>query len=217
MYWKTHPKYTNYLISNTGLIKSKERYIVYPDGHKQIHHEHIMNPHKSKWGYSMIKIAYKGKKITKQVNDLVAETFIPNPQNLPETHHIDYNKQNNNVENLKWVSHEFNMKDKSKHYHELLLKQNPSRTESKDGKILYKCPFCNAPMNYKAALCTNCRKKYRKTHINGYYITPEHLIAILNFYNGNFTKTGKLFDVTGNAIVNYLKRHSLPYHSKNYQ
>lgn len=78
-------------------------------------------------------------------------------------------------------------------------------------------PLCNFPMNYKAALCKNCRQKYRKTHINGYYITPDNLIAILKYYNGNFTKTRYLFDVTGNAIVKYLKRCDLPYHRKDYQ
>lgn len=41
----------------------------------------------------------------------VAEAFIPNPLNLPEVHHIDGNKLNNHVSNLKWVTHQENMND----------------------------------------------------------------------------------------------------------
>ena len=41
---------------------------------------------------------------------LVAQNFIPNPDNKPEVNHINANKSDNRVENLEWVSHQDNMK-----------------------------------------------------------------------------------------------------------
>lgn len=44
------------------------------------------------------------KQIKEYIHRLVAETFIENPNNLPEIDHIDRNKKNNHVSNLRWIS-----------------------------------------------------------------------------------------------------------------
>lgn len=50
---------------------------------------------------------------TKLIHRLVAECFIPNPNNLREVDHIDRDKQNNHYTNLRWVSSSTNNKNKN--------------------------------------------------------------------------------------------------------
>ena len=49
------------------------------------------------------------KQTKEYVHRLVAEAFIPNPDNLPDIDHIDENKENNHVSNLRWSSRADNM------------------------------------------------------------------------------------------------------------
>lgn len=52
-----------------------------------------------------------GKKTkSRRLHRVVAEAFIPNPNNLPQVNHIDGNKNNCSVRNLEWCSQEKNMK-----------------------------------------------------------------------------------------------------------
>jgi len=59
-------------------------------------------------GYLVVSL-HKNKKQTKSlIHRIVAESFLPNPYNLPEVNHIDGNKLNNNVENLEWCTSKYN-------------------------------------------------------------------------------------------------------------
>ena len=59
-------------------------------------------------GYKIVVLCKDGKPISKTIHRLVAETFIPNPNNLPIIDHIDRDKTNNVVSNLRWVNHSEN-------------------------------------------------------------------------------------------------------------
>ena len=62
--------------------------------------KHDVNIH----GYHKVCLSKNGEQRVFAVHRLVATAFIPNPDNLPEVDHIDRDKSNNCVENLRWVT-----------------------------------------------------------------------------------------------------------------
>jgi hypothetical protein len=89
--------YPNYIITNDGKVYNSQRnkYLV---------------PTKSDGGYMFIGISDGKKRVNFSVHRLVALLFLNNPNSLPEVNHIDFDKTNNNVANLEWVSRSDNMK-----------------------------------------------------------------------------------------------------------
>ena len=80
--------------------------------------------------YAMVELA-NGKPKNCRVNRLVAQHFIPNPENLPEVNHIDGNKENNHVSNLEWTDRSHNVK----HSFDTGLKRPHRWTESERKQI----------------------------------------------------------------------------------
>lgn len=88
---KEIPGFPNYKITDDGRLFSKR------SGWKQ-KVGGVMN------GYRFAQLWHKGKPVSKMVHRLVAEAFIPNPDNLETVDHIDNVRDNNLVENLRWMS-----------------------------------------------------------------------------------------------------------------
>ncbi len=55
-------------------------------------------------GYYMVAFRRNGKKHYVRVHRIIAETLVPNPNNLPQVNHKDGDKLNNRLDNLEWVS-----------------------------------------------------------------------------------------------------------------
>lgn len=69
-----------------------------------------MRPGKDGRGYHFVIIHSDGMRKPKKVHRIVAECFIPNPENKPQVNHIDGDKDNNAASNLEWVTQSENMK-----------------------------------------------------------------------------------------------------------
>jgi hypothetical protein len=60
-------------------------------------------------GYRYIYFYCENKKYSRGVHRIVAQAFIPNPDDLPQVNHKDCDKANNHVSNLEWCNPSFNM------------------------------------------------------------------------------------------------------------
>ena len=89
--------YPNYIITKDGKIYNSQR-------------NKFLALAKNEGGYMFICLSDGKKRTTFSVHRLVAILFLENPNSLPEVNHIDFNKTNNNVENLEWITRSDNMK-----------------------------------------------------------------------------------------------------------
>lgn len=113
--WKQIKGYEGiYEVSSYGRVRSME--------HKARHKSRTGNEfqvtykgrNRSLWtdkqGRKYLNVKCNGKMKSFRVHRLVAEAFIPNPDNLPFVNHKDENPSNNRVENLEWCTHEYNVR-----------------------------------------------------------------------------------------------------------
>ena len=68
-----------------------------------------LNQRKTYGGYMLVTLSKNGERYDKTVHRLVAQAFIPNPENKTEVNHIDEDKTNNQVSNLEWMTHKQNL------------------------------------------------------------------------------------------------------------
>lgn len=92
---KRETQYKDYYITEDGQVWSNKTY-------------KFLTPWLNSDGYYCVAIRENGKQYNVRVHRLVAEAFIPNPNNLPIVNHKDENKTNNKVDNLEWCTSQYN-------------------------------------------------------------------------------------------------------------
>lgn len=99
--WKKVKKYPKYEISNLGNIRSLNYH-----REKRIQN---LKPIYSNRRFMVVSLSNENGFKIMPIHRLVAEAFIPNPNNLPEVNHKDGNRSNNRVDNLEWCTKEKNL------------------------------------------------------------------------------------------------------------
>ncbi|MDR3596674.1 NUMOD4 domain-containing protein [Clostridium sp.] len=107
--WKDIVGYKkSYQVSNLGNIRSKDRYITTKKGVIKPCKGVMIKQHLNKNGYKFLKLKVNGISKNFETHRLVAQAFIPNPNNHPCVNHMDENPLNNNLDNLEWCTFKYN-------------------------------------------------------------------------------------------------------------
>ena len=88
-----------YEVSEDGKVYSLARWTGY-----YTKYEKMLKPEITEAGYERVILCKNGKQVRKMVHQIVAENFIPNPENKPHINHIDSDRKNNCVGNLEWCT-----------------------------------------------------------------------------------------------------------------
>ena len=164
--WKQVTDNDNYEVSNTGRIRRRGS----------------VNDRSTyeKKGYQLIDLYKDGERSKKRVNRIVAEAFIPNPDNKPEVNHKDGNKQNNNVDNLEWVTSKENCRHAwdnglMKPTYSMLGKKNPNAGRKgkpirvvETGEVFGTLKECEEAIGGDNRHINDCLRGRQKTH-RGYH------------------------------------------------
>lgn len=109
--WKDIEGYEGlYQISNLGNVKSLDRKVNAKNNKKRLIKGTFLKLRFNNRNYNIVSLYKNNIQEVRFIHRLVAETFIPNPENKPEVNHIDGDKQNNKIDNLEWCTRTENNK-----------------------------------------------------------------------------------------------------------
>ena len=133
--WKDIKGYEGlYQISDLGNVRNTKR-------------NTPLKTQESRNGYKTVSLTKDNKLKTHRVHRLVAEAFIPNPENKTQVNHIDNNKVNNRVENLEWCTPQENTN--------WMVKQGRARGRRETGNADYEAGYT---AGYKAGFIVGRKK-----------------------------------------------------------
>lgn len=174
-------------------------------------------------GYLFYNLYFKGTQYTLYAHKLVAEYFIPNPNNYTYVHHIDGNKLNNNVINLEWVDEKqhsqihgkayirepIRIDNKELDYQNIASFRNSYYYASKDGKIYN--------MNKKTEMRQEKTGNYRRVQCYGSLGGKHYSVhkIVWECFNGPIPKGYEINHIDGDPSNNALSNLELVIHQDN--
>ena len=112
--WKALPSVTGVEISTFGRVRILDR-LISSEKYTRFIKGRILKQYVNAHGYLRVSIPVDGKWTMKSVHRIVAQTFIQNPDNLPQVNHRDCDRKNNNVDNLEWCTSSYDAKYREKY------------------------------------------------------------------------------------------------------
>ena len=131
--------------------------------------ERILKPFSNKDGYLQIGLRKNRGRKNWLVHRLVAKTFIPNPDNLPEVNHKDENPSNNKVENLEWCDRRYNTNYGTRTQRQAEKLSNPILQYEKSGEFVREWRSMidvQRTLNYSTGNISKCCNGIRKSAYN---------------------------------------------------
>jgi len=111
--WKSLPGVPGIEVSTLGRVRTLDRVVSSENG-TQFIKGRILKQYDDHHGYLKVSIQINGKWTMKRVHRLIAQTFIPNPDNLPQVNHKDCDRRDNRVSNLEFCTSSYNAKYREK-------------------------------------------------------------------------------------------------------
>ena len=166
--WKDIRDYEGlYQVSNWSRVRSLDRYVNANNGSLQFKQGKILKTRQTWDGYLIVDLHKAGRIKTVKVHRLVAEAFIPNPDNLPQVNHKDENKQNNVVTNLEWCTNDYNYHYGTCIERKAKSKQIPIKQYTLDGEFVREWESAiqaEREGSFMSTTITKCCKGKQKTH-----------------------------------------------------
>lgn len=158
----------DYFISSMGRLVVGNKHWIDKNGILHKRAPKLLRPHINSFGYKVSAFIKNSKRVDVKIHKLVALYFIPNPNNYQSIDHIDRNKTNNHVFNLRWCNQSMNMSNPLTKLAMSKAKSIPIVGISPNGKfVFYKSASATSKDGFSPTSVTKVCKGKNQTH-NGY-------------------------------------------------